>query len=474
MSMELMVGLEIHVELATASKMFCACPSRFGATPNSLSCPVCTGQPGALPLINAAAVEMGLRLGLALGGEPAKRLSFDRKNYFYPDLPKGYQITQRRETVIRGGALVIRDGAGFRPVRIREAHLEEDAGKLEHRKKDGISLVDLNRSGVPLLEVVTEPELHSGEEAADFMRRLRDLAVWLGVSHGRMQEGNLRADVNVSLCIDGVPGGRTEIKNVGSFRDAARAIAAEEARQRELYRKGLPVEPCTLRYDADRQTVAVMRRKEGEREYRYSPEPDLPPAALPSAWVESLRRSLGPLPWEKEQAYLAAGLERDWIDTLLSDRPAAELFDRTVALGAPPRSAAAWILGDAAAIARKNGLNGPIPTPPETFAELIRMVEDGALSRPAARTVLEQVFHGGSPKEAACSLGLEQAGEEELRRAVKETLARGGKALADYRAGKTKAFAALMGQTMGLLRGRGDPQTVTRLLKEALDWDGGK
>ncbi len=469
MTEEIVVGLEIHVELSTRSKLFCGCPARFGERPNALCCPICAGHPGTLPRLNRGALEAGLRLGLAFGGKAAPVLQFDRKNYFYPDLPKGYQITQRRMPVIHGGFLEIGTGEGTRKIHIHEAHIEEDAGKLSHDPARGLSLIDLNRAGVPLLEVVTEPELRSGEEAAAFARKLRDLAVWLGVSRGKMQEGNLRADVNVSLTRDGVPGERTEIKNVASFREIQRAVELESLRQHALYEAGEPVERVTLRYDGDRDRLSIMREKEEESGYRYSPEPDLPPVVLDPDWVEQLRAGLGTLPREREREYLAWGLEREWITVLLADRELSRLLDRTVSLGAGPREAAAWILVDAQAIARARGWKGSLPTPAETFAYLIRRVEEGQFTRAVARKLLEEVFEGEDPEETARRLGLKRIGREEIEAAVETVIREGGKALQDYRAGKEKAFTALMGRAMGILRGQGDPTAVREALRRALE-----
>ncbi len=468
--MTVMIGLEIHIELKTDSKLFCTCPSCFGAPANSLSCPVCAGHPGTLPRLNRAAVLQGLRLGLALGGKADDTLIFDRKSYFYPDLPKAYQITQRRRPIIRGGELAVSTAEGFKTVRIREAHIEEDAGKLQHDRGSGVSLVDLNRSGVPLLEVVTEPDLACGEEAAQFARRLRDLAVWLGVSDGKMQEGSLRADVNLSLCRDGVPGERTEIKNLGSFRDIVRAADAEAERQRAIYAAGGRVERCTLRWDGQMQTVTVMREKEGEGGYRYSPEPDIPPVALAGCIVDDILCGFGELPHDKELRYISMGVAPEKAELACRDRAQAELCDAVIALGAPAVQTINWVLGEVAAVMRRRGLEGAAPVPPRTLARLIELTEKGAITRATAKELLDELFDGGDADELIAQRGLVRVDDgAAVHAAVDAVICEGGKAVDDYLAGKDKAFAAIMGAVMRRLKGRADPQLVTRMLREALD-----
>lgn len=465
-----MVGLEIHVELKTNSKLFCGCASRFGAAPNSLSCPICAGHPGALPRPNRTAVLQGLRLGLALGGDAADVLLFDRKNYFYPDLPKGYQITQRRKPLITGGALAISTPEGFKTIDIIEAHIEEDAGKLRHDRARGLSFADLNRSGVPLLEVVTAPCLSSGEEAAQFARRLRDLAVWLGVSDGRMEEGSLRADVNVSLWADGWKGERTEIKNLSSFRDIVHAVDAEAQRQKEIYSAGGSVQRRTLRWDADSQTISVLREKEGADAYRYQPERDIPPVSLPQAMRDDMLRGLGCLPHQLELELIALGVDEEKADLICRDRAQAMLCQAVIARGAPAREAANWILGDCAAIMRRRGLAEYPVSLSHTVARIIALVEERSITRTVAKQLLEELFDGGDVDETVAARGLKQLDDlSAVREAVAAVIAEGGKALGDYRSGKQKAFAAIMGAVMRRLGGRVAPQTVTRVLREELD-----
>ncbi len=469
-NMTVKIGLEIHIELNTNSKLFCGCASVFGAAPNSCTCPICTGHPGTLPRLNRQAVLKGLRLGLALGGTAADRLCFDRKNYFYPDLPKGYQITQRRLPLVSGGGLEISTAEGFKKIDILEAHIEEDAGKLSHDRAAGISRIDHNRSGVPLLEVVTAPQLASGEEAAQFSRRLRDLALWLGVSDGRMEEGSLRVDVNVSLWADGWDGERTEIKNLSSFRDIIHAVDAEVQRQKQIYASGGSFEPSSLRWDADSQSLSVMRQKGGVNVYRYLPEYDIPVTLLPETVVSGEREKLGLLPFEMEKRLIALGVDGEKADLICRDKAQAMLCEAVVTLGAPAREAVNWVLGDCAAIMRRRGLTEYPAALAHTLSRVIALVEARTVTRAVARQLLEEHFEGGDVDEAVMSRGLSQVDDlSAVREAVSAVIAEGGKALEDYRSGKQKAFAAVMGAVMRRLGGRADPRTVTRLLHEALD-----
>ena len=469
MTWETVIGLETHVELATASKLFCSCTTAFGGPPNTHCCPVCMGLPGALPVLNEKAVELAVQAGLALGCTVTRSSRFDRKNYFYPDLPKAYQISQLYAPIARDGAL---DIGGGRTVRIHELHLEEDAGKLVH--DGGVTRCDYNRCGIPLIEIVTEPDLRTAGEAVSYLERLKETLQYLGVSDCRMQEGSLRCDVNLSVRPAGSDrlGTRTEMKNLGSFRAVSRAIAWESARQIALLEAGGAVAQETRRWDEDREASFAMRAKENAQDYRYFPEPDLPPLELSGAYLERLRAQQPELAAAKRERYQADwGLPAYDTEMLTSQRALAEFFEQVVALGTDPKQAANWIMGEVLGALSAHGLEaGDMRLTPPTLARLIRLVGEGKLNRNTAVKVFEAVFETDGDVDAYVRAhGLEQVSDANLvARVVEEVLAASEKSVADYRAGKEKAFGFLVGQVMRRLKGQAAPAVVHQVLREKL------
>ncbi|MDR7482166.1 MAG: Asp-tRNA(Asn)/Glu-tRNA(Gln) amidotransferase subunit GatB [Armatimonadota bacterium] len=475
---ETVIGLEIHVQLATASKMFCGCAVSFGAPPNTLTCPVCLGLPGALPVINRAAVELGLRTALALGCRVSPRSQFHRKNYFYPDLPKNYQISQYQYAdhppLATDGRLEIAVDGTARVVRIRRVHLEEDTGRLVHPDDPGRgSLIDYNRSGVPLMEIVTEPDLRSPAEAREFLLALRRLLQFARVSTGRMEEGTMRCDANVSLRpSDGARGTRTEVKNMNSVRAVERALAFEVTRQRAVLAQGGQVVQETRHWDERREVTFGSRTKEEAQDYRYFPEPDLVPIAVDASWLEAVRASLPELPAARRARFIAAyGLSAYDADLLTATAATADLFEQTTALYPAPKTVANWLLGDVAGYLNEHGLElDQVPLSAGRLAALLRMVEQGTISGRTAKEILvEMLTHDRDPAAIVEARGLRQISDEEtLRAVVARVIAEHPGPAADVRGGKDKALTFLVGQVMRVTQGRANPETVHRLLREQL------
>ena len=474
MMWETVIGLETHVELATNSKLFCACSTAFGAPPNSLCCPVCMGLPGTLPVLNERAVEFAVCAGLALDCEITRNSGFDRKNYFYPDLPKGYQISQLYQPLARNGRVCIQTENGTeKTIRIGELHLEEDAGKLIHDPRGGWTKVDYNRCGVPLIEIVTQPDFRTGDEVVAYLEELKTILQYLGVSDCKLQEGSLRCDVNLSVRPVGSAqlGVRTEMKNLGSFRAVRRAVAYESRRQIAILESGGQVVQETRRWDEDKNESLSMRTKEDARDYRYFPEPDLPPLTLSEEYLRQLRKGQPELPRAKRERYQGGyGLSDYDIRMLTAQRPLAEFFEQVVTLGAPAKQASNWILGQVLRQLTQRGQDAAdMPLCPETLARIIAMVEQGRINRNTAVQVFDAVFDGGDPEDYVKANGLElicDAGEVE--RAVERVLREHPGPVSDFRAGKEKSFGFLVGQTMRLLHGKGDPKKVNIILKNKL------
>jgi aspartyl-tRNA(Asn)/glutamyl-tRNA(Gln) amidotransferase subunit B len=483
---EPVIGLEVHVQLATATKLFCRCESRFGAPPDTLVCPVCTGQPGVLPVLNRAALRLGVTAGLSLGCRVAPTTKFDRKNYFYPDLPKGYQISQFDEPLCQHGRLDLEvpDGQGgsvTRSVRITRAHLEEDSGKIIHPEGLPLSLVDLNRAGVPLMEIVSGPDLRSPEEASLYLQALRRLLRYAGVSECDMEKGSFRCDANVSLRPAGTAtlGTRTEIKNLNSFRFVAQALQAEIDRQTLVLERGDKVSQETMAFDPDSGRTAAMRSKEEAHDYRYFPEPDLPRLALDAVLapdsIESLRAALPEAPGERLQRFLSLGLAKKEAETLVAERSLADFFEatRSAAGGAPATLVSGVILTDALRLCndRRVEIDG-LATLPHSWGELIQLVDSGKVSRQAASKVAQEMeaTHETSAQQMAEKLNLLQVSDEDqLRRTVDHVVTTQTDMVARYRAGKDGVFNALLGTVMKLSEGRANPTKVRELLKRALD-----
>jgi len=460
------IGLEIHVQLATKTKLFCGCSTAyFAAPPNTLTCPVCLGMPGALPVLNKRAVELALRVAIALNARVQEFSRFDRKNYFYPDLPKGYQITQREYPLAVGGSLSFRVEGEARTVRIREMHLEEDAGKLIHT--DDGALVDMNRCGVPLVEIVTEPDIRSPKEAREFLRALRTLLRHLGVSNADMEKGELRCDANISVSTDGKLGTKTEIKNLNSFRAVERALAAEEERQRELLSRGGTVEQVTFGWDEHAGKLVLQRSKEEAHDYRYFPEPDLVPLVVPREWLERVRAGMPELPWEREERLIREyGLSPKEAGVLMEEPARADYFEAVARACGSPQDAAGWVLSE---ILRYWKDDSP-PISPEALTELIVAVREGKISRTNAKEVLEEaIATGRDPMAIVEEKGLSLlADEEELRRLAQEVIGENPKAVEDFRAGKKGAIGFLVGQAMRKTGGRADAKKLSKIFLEIL------
>lgn len=472
MTYETVIGLEVHVELSTASKIFCSCATHFGQEPNTQCCPVCMGLPGALPVLNREVVTYALRACLATHCTVAATTRFDRKNYFYPDLPKAYQISQLYQPIGTNGFLELPDLT--RRVGIREIHMEEDAGKLIHDPWEDCTLVDYNRCGVPLLEIVSDPDLRSAEEAIAYLEKLRGILQFLRVSDVRMQEGSLRADVNVSVRPAGSSalGVRTEMKNMNSFKAISRAIAAESRRQIELIEEGKSVRQETRRWDENKDASFAMRSKEDAHDYRYFPDPDLVAIQIDDTWLKSVRDSLAELPEQRQQRYQTQfGLTGYEADLLTTDPALADLFDETARLSGRPRDAAAWIMGEFLQICKEKACEASdLKLSPAHLATLIRLVDEGVVNRTTARQVFQAVLDDqADPETYIDDHGLRMLSDtDDLRRMVSEIIRENPQSAADFRAGKTKAFGYIVGQVMRLTRGKGDPRVINQLVREAL------
>ncbi len=471
---EVVIGLETHAQLSTVSKIFSAAATAFGAAPNTQACPVDLALPGTLPVTNRAAVERAIRFGLAVGAQVAGMSIFARKNYFYPDLPKGYQISQYELPVVQGGQLDIRVGDAAKTVRLTRAHLEEDAGKSLHEDFHGQSGIDLNRAGTPLLEIVTEPDMRSSAEAVAYARALHALVVWLGICDGNMQEGSFRCDANVSVRRPGQPfGTRREIKNLNSFRFLQQAIDYEVNWQIDEIEDGRAIEQATVLFNPDSGQTRAMRSKEDAHDYRYFPDPDLPPLVIAPEWIEQVRATMPELP----QA-MAARFQRD--DGLPAEDAAlmtqslhfARYYEAARDASGQPKLVANWLMGDISKRLNAQGLEiAAAPVQPPQLAALIGRIADGTVSHSAARQVADALWAGeGDSVDALIEAkGLKQISDSSaLEKIVDEVLAANARSVDEFRAGKDKAFNALVGQVMKASRGKANPAQVNALLKARL------
>lgn len=474
MTWETVIGLETHVELATRTKIFCSCTTRFGGDPNTHCCPVCTGMPGTLPVLNRKVLEFAVKAGLALNCDITRYSKFDRKNYFYPDLPKAYQISQLYLPIARDGAVPIRTQAGDKTIRIHELHMEEDAGKLVHDPWIDQTRADYNRCGVPLIEIVTDPDFRTAGEVIAYLEKLKETLQYLGVSDCKMQEGSLRCDVNLSVrpMGSGELGTRTEMKNLNSFKAIARAIDYEAKRQIELIQEGKRVVQETRRWDENKDATYAMRSKENAQDYRYFPEPDLPPIELSEEYLEDLRAAQPELGEAKRARYQAEyGLPEYDSQMITSDSALARFFEDLVALGAPPKQGANWIMGEVlGALSTRAMEPKDMKLTAPTLARLIALVGEGKLNRNTAVKVFEAIFDTDGDVEAYVKEhGLEQVNDDGLvREAAAKVLEANPQSAADYKGGKEKAFGFLVGQVMRELKGKANPQSVNSILKELL------
>lgn len=470
MNYQTVIGLEIHVQLKTKSKMFCRCDNNAEqAAPNTLVCPICMGMPGTLPVANEKAIEWTLKTGLALNCEIAEFSRFDRKHYFYPDLPKGYQISQYDKPFCTQGFLEIDNQGGMKKISIRRVHLEEDAGKLLHPRGVNYSLVDLNRAGTPLMEIVTEPEINSPAEAKIFMQELRSILRYLDVSDADMEKGHLRCDANISIEIDGKEGTPVEIKNMNSFRMVERALAYEEKRQKEELETGNKIIKETRGWNDAKGITYSQRSKEFAQDYRYFPEPDLPPYDPNKAFnIDQLQKELPELPAEKRKKYVEIGLPIQDAAIVSIDKSMAEYFEK-VAEKVSPKLAANWVINELKS-------DGILDIAPENLILLLEKLEKGEISGKISKEILSLMHDTGKkPGEIIAEKGFEQiGGEDELGEIIDEIISQNEKSVADYRAGKTEVLGFLVGQVMKKTKGQANPQVVNQILIKKLGEQDGK
>ena len=472
---EAVIGLEVHVELATRTKIFCGCSTAFGGAPNTHTCPVCTGMPGSLPVLNRQVVEYAAAVGLATNCEITRYGKFDRKNYFYPDNPQNYQISQLYLPICRNGHVEIEANGKKKQIRIHEIHMEEDAGKLIHDPATGNSLVDFNRSGVPLIEIVSEPDMRSAEEVIAYLEKLRMIIQYLGASDCKLQEGSMRADVNLSVRETGQEsfGTRTEMKNLNSFSAISRAIEGEMERQIDLIEDGGQVIQETRRWDDDKAYSYPMRSKEDAQDYRYFPEPDLVPVVIDDQWLDEIRKAQPEFRDQKQARYREEyGLPDYDIDIITSDKKLTDLFEDCIGLGASPKEVSNWIMGDTMRLLKEqNREAADIAFSPDRLVSLTRMIEANEINRKTARKVFEAIFlENADPARYVEEHGLKTVSDEgALRGVIEKIVADNPKSVEDYKAGKKKAMGFFVGQTMRAMKGKADPAVVNQILREILD-----
>ena len=471
---ETVIGLEVHVELATKTKIFCGCSTAFGGRPNSHTCPVCTGMPGSLPVLNGKVLEYAVAVGLATNCNITRYCKFDRKNYFYPDNPQNYQISQLYLPICRDGYVEIETEDGSKKVGIHEIHMEEDAGKLIHDEWEDCTLVDYNRSGVPLIEIVSEPDMRSAKEVIAYLEKLRLIIQYLGASDCKLQEGSMRADVNLSVREAGAEefGTRTEMKNLNSFRAIARAIEGERERQIDLLEAGKTVVQETRRWDDAKETSYAMRSKEDAQDYRYFPDPDLAPLCISDEYLEELKAKQPEFRTEKMKRYQEEFDIPDYdIEIITGSKHMADIFEATVALGSQPKKVSNWLMGETLRLLKEKELDPEeLRFSPENLAKLIALTESKAINSTVAKEVFEVMFEEDvDPEQYVEEKGLKTVTDEgALQKTVEEVIAANPQSVEDYRNGKEKAIGFLVGQTMKAMKGKANPAGVNRMLKELL------
>ena len=478
MDYEAVIGLEIHAQLLTASKLFCGCSTRFGDPPNQNTCPVCLGMPGVLPVMNRKAVEFAIRMAVALHCHINTMCRFARKNYFYPDLPKGYQISQYELPLAEGGYINIEVDQSKKRIGITRVHLEEDAGKLLHEglsESDTKSYIDFNRCGIPLIEIVSEPEIRTPEEAYEYLTQLKTMLQYLEICSGNMEEGSLRCDANISIRPAGTSEfmTKTELKNMNTFRGVQRALEYETKRQAEVVEKGEAVERETRLWDASRQVTIPMRGKEEEHDYRYFPEPDLVPLVIDEKWVEEVARSLPELPIAKRDRFIREyGIPRYDADILTQSPRLADYYEKCVEYCHNPKAASNWIMVEVLRKLKEDNIDiEQCPLTARALAELISLIDQGTISGKIAKEVFEEMYRSQrTASEIVQEKELVQiTDEEEIRQVVSQVVESNPKECEQYRKGRTKLFGYFMGQVMKATQGKANPQLVNKILKEMLD-----
>ena len=471
---EVVMGLEVHAELSTKTKIFCSCPTKFGAAPNTQTCPICMGMPGTLPVLNEKVVEYAVKAGLATNCEISRNSKNDRKNYFYPDLPKAYQISQYDKPLCEHGYVEIDTKEGKKKIRLTRIHIEEDAGKLNHDEFAGGSLVDLNRAGVPLIEIVSEPDLRSSEEVEAYLRRLKSILEYIEVSDCKMQEGSYRADVNVSVRKKGDTklGTRTEMKNMNSFRSITRAIEYEIDRQIDVIEDGGEVEQETLRWDDVSGKTFPMRDKEDAQDYRYFPDPDLVAIKLSEEYIENIRKSLPELPESRKERYLKEyGLSEKDANIITASKYLSDLFEGAIKVCNNPKAVNNWIISDISRILNETEMEPiEIPFDSNQLGKLIILIDKGTISSSIAKKVLVEMFeHPRDPEDIIDEKGWVQISDEgAIKEVVLKVLEANPQSVADYKGGKDKALGFLVGQAMKETRGKANPQMLNQMFLEEL------
>ena len=472
---ETVIGLEVHVELATKTKIFCACSTAFGGAPNTHTCPVCTGMPGSLPVLNKQVVEYALAVGLATNCQIHQYCKFDRKNYFYPDNPQNYQISQLYLPICHDGGVEIETAGGKKIIGIHEIHMEEDAGKLVHDEWEDCSLVDYNRSGVPLIEIVSEPDMRSAEEVIAYLEKLRQIIQYLGASDCKLQEGSMRADVNLSVREVGAEkfGTRTEMKNLNSFKAIAHAIEGERERQIELIEAGRKVIQETRRWDDNKESSFTMRSKEDAQDYRYFPDPDLTPVVISDEWIAEVKARQPELRSEKLERYKKEFDIPDYDAQLITNsKHMADLFEAATAICKKPKKVSNWLMGETLRLLKENNMDPEdLSFAPENLAKLVDLADAGTVNSSVAKEVFEQIFKENvDPEVYIEEHGLKTVNDEgALKATIEQIVSENPQSVADYKGGKKKAIGFLVGQTMKAMKGKADPASVNKILKEILD-----
>ena len=471
---ETVIGLEVHVELATKTKIFCGCSTAFGGAPNTHTCPVCTGMPGSLPVLNKQVVEYAIAVGLATNCSITQYCKFDRKNYFYPDNPQNYQISQLYLPICRNGGIEIETAAGKKTIGIHEIHMEEDAGKLVHDDWTGSSMVDYNRSGVPLIEIVSEPDMRSADEVIAYLEKLRMIIQYLGASDCKLQEGSMRADVNLSVREVGAAefGTRTEMKNLNSFKAISHAIEGERARQIELLEEGRQVIQETRRWDDNKESSYAMRSKEDAQDYRYFPEPDLVPIMISDEWLQAVKDRQPELRSEKLERYKKEyDIPEYDAEIITGTKKMADIFEATTAICNKPKKVSNWLMVETMRLLKENEMEAEdISFAPENLAKLIEMADAGEVNSSVAKEVFEEIFKNNiDPEKYVEEKGLKTVSDDgALREVIEKVVADNPKSVEDYNSGKKKAIGFLVGQTMKAMQGKADPGMVNKILMEIL------